>query len=547
MTKTICHWFLQSNGPVYNQGFASKRFLFKPTENIAGKYCIFKLNNVSMPTQLATPISVYLKGLTFSQNTCIDPSFSNYGEISPITFYQLVGDENRSSIIGCIGSFPTTSLNHEMPYLLVYVPPGPTYVELGMFSNNEVETDTWNYLELPPGPMNANTVYLNVLRNYGMGTYTASVSGPNGTGSPYLFFDKNNTSASGGWIGDGYEAITGNYIGNVFTSVGTGNFKNDVYGAYIQLYISEPYPVFRFSLNKRTDGREPRRVVIVGSMDGLNWTHIYTSTDDIIFPAGVNTQAQVDFQENFYATSYLYWRMIVTHIGPIGSALTECDLTEMRLRTYIQTQIPSAALTANTDTIVGETYMNGTYTASVSGPGGTSEPYKIFDRNTALTNNIGTGYDITTGDYLGTEFTIDEFTGQTYYGAYVTIELPRRISMQSYRIYRQYDSSRPRRFAFFGSNDNIKWYMVYDNTFFDASWSGNLTNRQIVPLNGQYYKFYRLLANVIGLPAYGSSGALGIAEIYLYGNNEAWDGNAHFITEFEPIDDMTEESDNEED
>lgn len=534
MTKTICHWFLQSRGPIYNQAFSSKTFLFKPPADIAGKVCVFKLTNAILANQLAMPVSIYMKGLTFPQNACIDPSFTYYGEISPTTFYQLVGDENRSQLIGCIGTLPTTSIDDEMPYLLVYVPPGPTYVELGIFSNNQVESDTWNFLEFPPSPMSTDTVVLNDLRIYGQGTYTASVSGPNGLSTPYLLFDKNNTT--GGWIGDGYQANTGVYIGNVYTTVGVGPNTTDIYGAYAQLYISEPYPMFRISLNKRNDHREPRKITIVGSNDGNNWTVIYISPNDIIFPGGVNSQVNIDFQRNFSATSYLFWRIIVTEIGSTpGAALTECDLTEIRLRAYIQALIPPTGLTASPVTLTGQAYMNGTYTVSVSGPNGTATPWGLFDGNTAVNNNIGDGYITPSGDYTGTQFTIDEFSGITYFGAYMTIELPRRISIQSYRFHRQFDSNRPGRFVILGSNDNIKYYMVWDNSTFEASWTSGVHNRLIRPFNTQYYKFYRILATRIGIQNVGGT-VFGLSEIILYGNNEAWNGNAHFITEFEPLD-----------
>lgn len=531
MTKTICHWFLQSTGPLFNGNYYSKKFLFKPPENIAGKVCLFKLNNVALSSQLPMPVSIYMKGLTFPQNACIDPSFSSYGEISPTTFYQLVGDENRSQLIGNIGAFPTTAVDDEMPYLLVYIPPGPTFVELGLFTNNEVESDTWRQSEFPPGALSSNSQTFNVLRRYGNGIYTVSVSGPNGLANVYELFDKVNTT--GGSIGDGYQSNTGVYIGNIYTTVGNTN----IYGAYVQLYISVPYPIFRIALNKRSNNSEPRRITVVGSTNNQEWAVIYTSDQDIVFPAGSNSQVTIDIQQpDFAAISYLYWRIIVTEIGNTpGAASTNCDLTEIRCYANIQSDIPPAALITNPTTLTGQNYMNGTYTVSISGPGGTATPQQLFDTNTATNNNIGTGYIAPSGAYTGTEFTVDQFTGTTYFGAYATIELPKTISIQSYRFVRVFDSNRPRRFVILGSNDNIKYYMVHDNSTFDASWSSGIHNRILEPFNGKYYRFYRILATEIGLTGVGGT-TFALGEIILYGNNSAWTGNAHFITEIEPID-----------
>lgn len=533
MTKTICHWFLQSNGTLYNGNVFSKTFLFKPPADIAGKICIFKLTNAVLANQLPMPVSIYMKGLTFSQNACVDPSFTYYGEISPTKFYQLVGDENRSQLIGNIGTFPTTAIDDEMPYLLVYVPPGPTYVELGIFTNNVPETDTNRHLEFPPNAMTANTVVLSDLRIYGQGTYTASVSGPNGTATPYLLFDKNNTT--GGNIGDGYIVNNGAYAGNIYTEIGKGDTKQQIFGAYVQLAMSTPIPFYRLSITSGNANAEPRRIVIVGSMDNIYWDFLYASDTDLVYSSGQNI---LFFQPLTYnAISYNIYRIIVTEVGITGGAsLDHCHIHEIRLYAFLQQQIPPASLTASPVTLTGQTYMNGTYTVSVSGPNGTTTPWALFDGNTAINNNIGDGYITPSGNYTGTQFTIDEFTGTAYYGAYVTIELPRRISIQSYRILRQTDANRPGRFVILGSNDDIKYYMVHNNSTFEAVWSGGNTQNSIIqPFNTQYYKFYRILATRIGLVNIGGT-MFGLAEIILYGNNSAWNGNAHFITEFEPLD-----------
>lgn len=125
---TVTHWFFNNTVAVSNVTTYAENFIFKPSANIAGKACKLKLIDSSHQTAPNT-FSVYLRGLPMTQNVCVDPAYTDYGNVSATSFYQIVGDENKSNLIGTSTSFTTGN-----PEIIVQIPEGPTEVTLGIFS-----------------------------------------------------------------------------------------------------------------------------------------------------------------------------------------------------------------------------------------------------------------------------------------------------------------------------------------------------------------------------------------------------------------------------
>lgn len=128
---TVTHWFFNNTIASSNITSYAENFIFKPPANIAGKACKLKLVD---STHQSGPesMSIFLRGLPLTQNVCVDPAFSDYGSVSATTFYQLVGDENKSNLIAT--NTRSINGNYGNPEIIVQVPEGPTEVTLGMFS-----------------------------------------------------------------------------------------------------------------------------------------------------------------------------------------------------------------------------------------------------------------------------------------------------------------------------------------------------------------------------------------------------------------------------
>lgn len=136
---TVCHFFFQDENVQFTPYTASDTFTFTPPANIAGKACLMKLlycereTSINYNATINTPAQfVYMVGIPSTQNVTVNPSNSYFGAIPPNEFLKVVGNDNRSNIIG-VPSNPFSSYTN--PDILVQVPPGPTEITLGIMTS----------------------------------------------------------------------------------------------------------------------------------------------------------------------------------------------------------------------------------------------------------------------------------------------------------------------------------------------------------------------------------------------------------------------------
>lgn len=150
-----------------------------------------------------------------------------------------------------------------------------------------------------------------------------------------------------------------------------------------------------------------------------------------------------------------------------------------------QVNRPTAAMTANTETISGIQYV-----AVTSGPNATGQPYQLFDDVTTTDYVVGDGYiggNNTTGGYNGSIQTIDKFSGAVYGGAYVQLQCQTMYKIDSITLNCTSATSRPKSIAVFGTNNTYDLFFIQQ--FNDITWSSNTATISLFSTNVTYFHY----------------------------------------------------------
>ena len=181
-------------------------------------------------------------------------------------------------------------------------------------------------------------------------------------------------------------------------------------------------------------------------------------------------------------------------------------------------EFPPIALSANTTTISGQQYGNGTYICTASSVDSTNDPWKAFDKlsNTTSTywnssTTAYTGYDLSPGN---TNKTV--YGGSTDYpGEWIQIQLPattifilKTFSIQAVNFT---NPQAPYSFAMFGSNNGTTWTILGD--YSSEYFTNNQVKRYSIS-NTTNYTYYRLGINKRNNS---TGGQVNIGELRLYG------------------------------
>jgi hypothetical protein len=201
--------------------------------------------------------------------------------------------------------------------------------------------------------------------------------------------------------------------------------------------------------------------------------------------------------------------------------LTYNDTTS-EVRTYINNDLvqtdtaiavyPPQAMTANTTSISGAVYGNGSYIASASGDNG-SGPFNVFDKNTGSRWVSDSSIRYTTN---GTFFEYNgngSFYTNGYGGEWLQIQMPVAIRLSKITLNSFQDRS-PRNFKIFGSTDGSTWTDIY--TGLSVPWTTQNTQTFIVNSTSAF-NYYRLVINTLHL---GIDGRAMLYELQLYGTEQ---------------------------
>jgi hypothetical protein len=357
----------------------------------------------------------------------------------------------------------------------------------------------------PPIALTADTTAISTSStSYGSGTYNVRVSSTS-VGAAYNALDGSSgsvwTSASGS-----YDTSTGAYSGTVTTADVLGNTYN---GEYLQIKTPERLYLTGISIAPNTTSfatSAPASFALLGSRNGVDYEAIMNTTASF---ATSGSQLYSINGTTGTAAAFDNFRLLTTSIPSLTTEL----------------EYPPVAMTADTTNVTSASYGNGTYIATKS-DGTQFSAYGAFNKVTNE-NVMLSGYDSTTGNYIGNVSTLDTISNTETLGGYVQLQLPKQITLSSFTYTPRYDSDRALQWVVFGSNDGTTWNKIFERTISTSSYTTNDV------INGStkyaYYRFVFTKKNVtetqvpslnateIRLFSRDNDGVASLSEVSLYG------------------------------
>lgn len=187
---------------------------------------------------------------------------------------------------------------------------------------------------------------------------------------------------------------------------------------------------------------------------------------------------------------------------PAQAQAVDCKMSQYRGLGKVSAW-PPAHLTANTTTLTGQAYGNGTYVASASSQNSTFAAWYAFD--TITENNVFSfwacepNYNASTGVYNNTVSTV--VNGAVVHGEWIQIQLPLPISLTGFQFRAREDTllhayrRLPQSFVLAGSSDGVTWISLLEQT--DFKYTELCTTFTLVN-NTIGFPFYRLIAKSVG-------------------------------------------------
>ena len=206
------------------------------------------------------------------------------------------------------------------------------------------------------------------------------------------------------------------------------------------------------------------------------------------------------------------------------------------IETPLIEEYPPAPMTADTTTLSGQAYGNGTYVAKVSSMYQSNYGWRAFDRGLTAVASVNTWlsaqYTYTDGTAVNTTAIVD---GVGVAGEWVQLKLPLPIILSGYGIMPQtnYLTSRnPFDFTIAGSYDGVTWTRIDTRVSQTGYVAEELKQFSVVPIPTVAYQYYRLI--ISKTPAVSGATLVCVGEWRLYSNYS--DRNARqFVTQNQPL------------
>jgi len=397
----------------------------------------------------------------------------------------------------------------------------------------------------PPTSLTSNYTYITG-QMYGNGSYFVSTSSNSSTA--YYAFSSNTAVYSA--LGSGYN--TNGTYGGTTTTLSTNNTSYS--GEWIQIEFPSAISVSTYTIVAKYDQSKPLYIALLGSNDNNSWVLVYENTSALPY-SNLTTTININSNQMYYTyrlvverlgnenTTNNYATSVISKITITGESSQTMTFSPSRMTTTIApttTMVPTTTIkptttiaptttiqptttskpsykyppsdfTSSSSTISDQTYGNGAYTVSVSGPGGSTNPWMAFSSSNTDMITFGNAYNSDgTGAYLGSISTTD-INGNVYNGAYIQIILPVSIILNILNFTRRWDANRPRDYVVLGSTDGLMWNLLSSAT---ASYT---TSGEWLVLNSNvnYYNYYRVVVKSIGYSGYSSTTA-GVLNMALY-------------------------------
>jgi hypothetical protein len=426
--------------------------------------------------------------------------------------YSFTGTASVGSIVWSLTPTKYGNIDSSTGALTLTFPLGTT--EQGTFvvtatDLNGSVTKSWTYTVLgvlikqyPPADLNIGweTTTSTTLSGqlWGNGTYT--VSGTSQYNSQLTPGELFNYSGSTPWMSGGnYNTSTGLYAGGQTTTVDGVGYA----GEWVQ--IKFPYaiiPVYFTILSKSTLNRNPKSVIVAGSVDGSTWVTIYMNESSTTDPFRDGPSIYV--AQN---SGYKFLRCIILTVPP--NVWGAFEITEWKI--YSGTSGPifsytSAPLLDNVYTVSGSAYGNGLHTCSESSYEAlTLSAFRMFDKNNGYEKFWMSANRYTQqGAYTGSSNTL--VGSSTISGEWAQIQLPLSIALISYSLAGRYaqdnagiyhrERRSPRTWFLAGSTDGSSWTLINANS--QAAWNEDAPKVVVLPSTAPQYSYFRVIVTEVG-------------------------------------------------
>ena len=340
-------------------------------------------------------------------------------------------------------------------------------------------------------------------KSYGNGAYAFSAS----TFASYDAYMAFNTSVADYWHSVNSVYTSGTYNSNKVTTLADGTTKS---GEWIQIQVPTPIVIASYTIMGRQDSslyasRSPRDFVLLGSNDGTAWYTVDSRTAVNAWTAAASVFTVPG------SVAFSYYRLSVQTVGNSGVTvntdsvnLASFFLTEACKLSIVTAPYPSPAIqalaTANSITVTGQTYGNGTWAFSAGSSDPAGPVYNAF--NNVVANGWYSLWGSSTYSSRVNNFTTTLANGTTKNGDYVQVQMPSPITVVSYTIVGRQDqtlyaSRSPSTFVLLGSTDGSAWKLLDSRTSVN-DWTADPKTFTLDPRPTADYAYYRIVVQAVG-------------------------------------------------
>lgn len=158
---------------------------------------------------------------------------------------------------------------------------------------------------------------------------------------------------------------------------------------------------------------------------------------------------------------------------------------------------PPTGLTAQSCTISGQAYGNGSYAVAASSNwNGQFIGYGAFDGNVSADGSMwhtDAANTYTAGSYNGNKYIVSDYKGE-----WLKIQLPEAIVLTWYNLYPRPNYVRnPKTWKVYGSNDDKSWTELDYRQGITSNWAGSTANRFNLATNTQAFMMYAIVVSEV--------------------------------------------------
>jgi hypothetical protein len=335
---------------------------------------------------------------------------------------------------------------------------------------------------VPPAPMTSNSTNLEE-GDWLAGEYTALASSVRTSVTPHReawkAFDPR-VDSDNTWHSSQANYDHSGYTGTITTTSDAGSHL----GEWIQIGLPRVANVTKMELRNGTSRWHPKDLTLLGSSDGIAWTHLASMALSLI----QNSSIIMDVPQG---ARFKFLRMVIhsTHQDTLVASTGHALVADLKYHvedppvvlgalaskdaveaTDIQTadnvyQVPPSNIesASQTMTFPPDSDLDGVYIASASTFNVDNDPWKAFRDDLTWGWTSDAHYEWQVGTYLGAVSTLAT-NGTTYSGEWLQLQTPMAARMHSFHYRAGTSTTAMRSYSLLGSNNGTTWDHIITGT-----------------------------------------------------------------------------------